>query len=157
MNIFKVKYLLIKKAIEERKKIMAEKHLTKAYYRTLDIAIERCKQQPRKYYIVQKSAAEWEILGSQEIRKMRKFKEARQDENFMKLHEMAPYVDPINLQRHIHEQTRRKNKWWFLYSENYYKPVTKSEMELLKRVLLQLKLNESAAADDFETFIQKHL
>lgn len=148
--------LLTKKAWQEKKVVRLKRHATKAYLRKLDEAIEKCKQFPRKYYIVQKSEAEWEILGSQEIRKMRKFKEARHDDNFMKLHETAPFVSPENLDRLIYEQSRRKNRWWHTFFGEPYQPVTKKELDMLRRVLLDLKILDSVWADEFENFVKKH-
>lgn len=138
MNIIKIKLQLWKKAQMERKRVAVQRHLTKSFYRKLDEAIEKCKQHPRKYYIVQKSEAEWEILGSQEVRKMRKFKEAKKDDNFMKLHETAPYVSPENIERHMAEQRRRKRKWLYMWAGDTYKPLTKEEVVALRRTGLAL-------------------
>jgi hypothetical protein len=115
-NILSLNWSIWKHLIQERKKVMIEKHSTKMFYKTLDIAIEKCKQHPRKYYIVKVNTAEWEILGSQEIRKMRKFSEARKDNDFRLLHETAPYVSPENIERYkvvqcdVRELLRSGNK-----------------------------------------------
>lgn len=156
MNIIKFNYQLYKKLMLEKKQVRIKRHLTKSYHLKLDEAIEMCKQHPRKYYIVQKSEAEYEILGSQEIRKMRKFKEARKDETFMTLHETSPFVSPENLDRLIHEQSRRKKRRWYLFTENRYQPVTKNELEMLRRVATSLGFSDSAYADQMLRFIQKH-
>jgi hypothetical protein len=160
MNLIKLNYLLYKARVQKAKEASIAKHMTKMYYKTLDIAIKRCITEPRKYYIVKKSESEWEILGSQEVRKMRRFKEAKHDENFMKLEEMSPFVSPVNIQRHIHEQTRRKYRWWFLFSENYYKPVTEGELEMLKQVGRKMSTLFYRGSDNSESalaeFIKKH-
>lgn len=161
-NIISLNWNLWKHFIQEKKKAKIEKHSTKTFYVALYIAIEKCKKHPRKYYIVKKNSAEWEILGSQELKKMRKFSVAKSDKTFMDLHELAPYVSPENIKRHIHEQRRRKwhVRWWNMLIENYYKPVTKGELELLKQIgrhlsgdigYSRMQLNSSLTG-----FIKKH-
>ena len=161
-NIISLNWNLWKHFLQEKKKAKIEKHSTKTFYVTLDIAIEKCKQFPRKYYIVKVNASEWEILGSQEIRKMRKFSEAKKDNDFRMLHETAIYVSPENIKRHIHEQKRRKwyRKMWNMFTENYYKPVTKGELEMLKKVGNRMALITPKGFDNIESalaeFIKKH-
>lgn len=154
MNILDIELKLNRKAWAELMAIRLKRHQTKAYYRKLDEAIEMCKQHPRKYYVVQKSEAEWEILGSQEIRKMRKFKEAKHDENFMKLHETAPFVSPENIKRLIHERSRRRYPWFYLFTERYYKPLDEEELAVLKKA--RILLYTTPIADDLLKLIQKH-
>ena len=132
MNLFKFNWLLFRREfIEAYKKHRIEKHMLRMFYKTVDSAIAKCEMHPRKYYIVQKSISEWEILGSQEVRKMKKFSEARKDQTFMHLHETAPYISPENIERWKHERLRRKNKMWFMFIESYYKPITKEEIKVL--------------------------
>lgn len=157
MNILKIKYQLWKKAQMERKRVAVKRHLTKSFYRKLGEAIEMCKQHPRKYYIIQKSEAEWEILGSQEVRKMRKFKEAKHDENFMKLHETAPFVSPENLSRHQHELKRYKRRWLYMWMGDTYKPLTKEEQLVLSSAAVVVKrAGYEGICESLKELIEKH-
>ena len=161
-NIISLNIALWKHFIQKKKEVRIAKHSTRTFYKALDLAIEKCRVHPRKYYIVKVNASEWEILGSQEIRKMRKFSEARKDNDFRMLHETAPYIYPENIDRYIHERHRRKwhVKWWNLMIGNYYVPVTKSEIGMLQDIGNYLKndpgfMNQMMVSN-LADFIKKH-
>jgi hypothetical protein len=145
----------------KKKKLMTEKHATKMFYITLDQAIEKCKTERRKFYLMKKSMVEWEILGSQEIKKLKKFKTVRKDEDFRSLEEKSVVVCPENLDRLTYEQSRRRhvNKWWNSFTGNYYQPVTKDELDLLKSIRENFYSYKKHYYDIFlplDAFIKKH-
>lgn len=132
MQIFKIEFLLFKKWLKEYKDWRIEKASTAAFYRAVDIAIEKYKQHPRKYYVAQASLEHYEVLGSQEIRKMRKYKVAKQDENFMKLHEVAFAVTDQNIDRLKYEQARRHRKWLYRMIDPFYRPIKPEHEKMLE-------------------------
>jgi len=160
MNIIKFNYKLWRDAHLRRQENKTSKHLTKVFYLTLDEAIERCKREPRKYYILQESASSYQIIGSQEVRRLKKFSEVRKDETFIDLQEKSFFVSPENIKRLEHEQNRRKYRWWFLFAEYYYVPVTKGELQTLKEVeyllMFSKEYNSKKLADAISEIIKKH-
>ncbi len=140
----------------KRKKVAAEKHASRMFYKTLDEALEAFNRQPRKYYICKKSEVDWEILGAQEVKKMRKFKVVKEDTNFMNLEERAFVISPDNIDRIKHEQHLRKwyVKWWNLTFRNYYEPVSEWDMHILERI--HKSLTNAAEKEHLGHFINKH-
>lgn len=162
MNIITFNLKLWRDSHLRYQKKRTDKHLTKVFYFALDEAIQKCLRAPRKYYILQDSTASYQVIGSQEVKKLRKFHQVKNDDTFIDIHEKSFVVSPENIKRLIHEQKRRKWRWrwWNMLTENYYKPVTKGELEMLKQIGRHLsgdigystmQLNSSLAE-----FIKKH-
>ena len=149
---------------QNRQLALTEKHKTKIFFKTVDRAIEMCKREPRKYYIMQKSLVDYEILSSVEIKKLKKFKVVKKDENFVDLDEKSFIVKPENLDRLIHESKRRKllNRWKNLFFENYYNPITEGELQTLKYAKVYLRNSIPSTqhtleiANCIEKIIEKH-
>lgn len=160
MNIFSFNYELWRDSYLRYQKKRADKHLTKVFYFALDEAIQKCLRAPRKYYILQDSASSYQVIGSQEVKRLRKFHQVRNDDTFIDIHEKSFVISPENIQRLIHEQHRRKwhVKWFNMFVGNYYKSVTKGELEMLKTIE-KLMSNDSAFIlwkPDLSEFIKKH-
>lgn len=159
MNIIQIRIKLFRHYWQKRKEVLTEKHCTKIFYKALDLAIQKCIQHPRKYYIAKKSLTDWEILGSQELKKLKKFPGVRKDIDFMEMAETAFIVQPENLERLKHEQYRRRwhIQWKNLFWGNYYTPVTKKELEMLKKIRRNIDgLDRPFLNVELNKFIKKH-
>lgn len=158
--MLKFKFKLWQHYWAAKKKVDAEKHATKMFYLKLDEAIEKCHQEKRKFYLMKKSMVDWEILGAQEINKLKKFKTVRQDEDFRSLEEKSVVVCPENLERLMHEQRRRKkiNIWWNKWTGNYYTPVTKEELSILIDAMLYMQVRDASSSmiSGLYKLIKKH-
>lgn len=163
MNIIIFNYELWRDSYLRYQKKRADKHLTKVFYFSLDEAIQKCKRAPRKYYILQESASSYQVIGSQEVKRLRKFHQVKNDDTFIDIHEKSFVVSPENIQRLIHEQHRRKwhVKWFNMFVGNYYKPVTEWELNMLKNIAHSIETNSKlpvadAIKEHFDIFIHKH-
>lgn len=156
MNYLKLELKLWQHFWAKRKKVATQRHATRIFNKTLDEALELFRQQPRKYYIVKKSDVEWEILGSQELKKLRKFKAVKEDQNFMKLEELAFVVSSDNFKRLVHE--RRRDiwyiQWWNHFTRNYYKPVSDFDLTVFEKMVDDL--SDPDLKKHLASFINRH-
>lgn len=136
MNYLKLLTNNWKEFWKKRKEYLEMKHSSRMFNIQLGIAIEKCQNERRKFFIVQKSKNEWELIGNQEYKKAKKFKEAKLDKDFMQLEELSTVVCAENLPRLIEEHRRRKwyAKWYNMMTHNYYEPVTEWEMVMLEKI-----------------------
>jgi hypothetical protein len=134
--------ILIRQLSAEQKKTRLERHRTRLFHKVLDQTIEKCQQEDRKFYIIGKGEASFEVLGAQELKKLRKFAVVRKDENFMDLSEKAVVVSKETLNRQLTEQSFRNKwykRWWFrFWGLTMHTGLTQCEVDSLRRLRQRL-------------------